>query len=325
MTQEVLHRGNRILGRCAMPCVVAIGMVPSWVGAASTPNVTVDCPAMAAELRASVEARARAELAMNRVTGGEINVHCWLPLVVVESTTPVRSSSRHLVGNPDQWVDEILSMVHELLTPEVQPATLPSLAPQPIAEAPKNPPAFVPPLPAPQQFAAPVAVASPPRPDLSHHVQLTPQIGIGLCAELWFKPEVLPGPCAWFGIRHASWSQVAVGGGVQWAASRLNDIAIRHWHAGIEWRLGRTVWIAVGTQVSVYQLTPPQNLSPNYYPVRPRTNAARRHFNPYLTPTLTAKHWHPDPTESRCLHRSPPQCPRRIYPAATRFDRERRV
>jgi hypothetical protein len=65
----------------------------------------------------------------------------------------------------------------------------------------------------------------------------------------------------WLGIR-AQGSLVAATGGVHWAASRLSGVAIRHWHQGLEWRLGRAPWFALGAHLSIYQLLAGPGMSP---------------------------------------------------------------
>jgi hypothetical protein len=88
-------------------------------------------------------------------------------------------------------------------------------------------------------------------------------MGIGACAEIWAKPlAFLPGVCILVGLR-SSLARIAVTGGVQWSTSRVHDIGIRHWQAGVDWSFGHQFWFALQGQVSVVQLVPRAGLSPD--------------------------------------------------------------
>lgn len=258
----MLPRGNGFRRLSALSGLVCLAIIPARA-AAESPKVEVDCPAMTPEQQASVEARSRAELAMLGVSTGEIGIRCWPPLAVVQyamSAEPVRSSSRHLVGETDAWIDQILSIVHVLFAPTPEStASVPIPVAQPTASA-----AEVAPVPiAPQRTATPAQGASQWRPELPKAEPLTSQLSIGGCAEVWAKPlAILPGVCALLGLR-SSFSRIALVGGIQWSAARVHDMSIRHWQGGVEWSLGHPLWLAVSGQLSVFQLMPSAGLSPS--------------------------------------------------------------
>jgi hypothetical protein len=220
---------------------------------------------MSDEQRASLEARTRAELAMNRLTDGELHVHCVRPLVVVEYKTPglpIRSNSAALATDINQWVEEILALIHAVTTPASEIANQTNTLQAPRIEPPPSEiAARLPPQP---NTASAVPVPNGPEASTRGQTSYMTDLGIGLCSELWAKPmNALLGPCATLGLRLSSLSRIAVIGGTQWSLARPADINIRHWQAGIEARLGASIWFALGAQVSILHLTPGNGLLPN--------------------------------------------------------------
>lgn len=92
------------------------GQSPCWrpeARARSDPaELSVDCPALSGEWRSSLEARARAELAMKQLTNGRLQIRCAAARVVVEFVPASGSSQRRdasLTGQPKAFVEQILS------------------------------------------------------------------------------------------------------------------------------------------------------------------------------------------------------------------------
>lgn len=229
-----------------------------------TPDVVIDCSSLSNEQRASLEARARAELAMNHLTESEIHISCVLPLVVVVHAmkdVTIRSSSATLVQDTNQWVEEILTLIHAVIAP---PAG--TTLNKPVADAPivTNLPVENPPNSALQQQSSSAAL-TPWSPKASKRGEISQLIfgGGGLCSEFWAKPgNALMGPCVSLGLQISSFSRFAATGATQWSTAKPNGIALHLWQAGVEARFGRSAWFALGTQLSAVDLTPERNLSP---------------------------------------------------------------
>ena len=254
--------GNFLL-RVAL-CVVAIGALSSRAGAALTPDVVIDCAALSSEQRASLEARARAELAMNRLSESEIQVNCVSPLVVVSYAAngiSVRSSSAPLVQDINQWVEEILTLIHAVVAPSVglgNSDTPASGASSETITSPVNAPNMSAPSKSLPTMSTEYSVEAPHRGE-SKSVSL----GGGLCAELWAKPmNALVGPCVSAGLRLSPFSRIAVTGATQWSTGKPDDIALHLWQGGVEARFGRSFWFALGMQLSAIHLVPSSDFLP---------------------------------------------------------------
>jgi hypothetical protein len=174
------------------------------------------------------------------------------------------------MGDPAAWIEQILSTVHDLLTqkaeaaaPPAEIAALPEQAPvQPVPEGAVSPSGMTGDTRAKEEARAPAHDTSSWRPESPRGEPLARNAGIGVCAEMWGKPlALLPGACASLGVR-SSLARIALTGGLQWSAARVYEIKIRHWHAGIEWSFGQPYWVALGAQVSAFQLTPKAGFSP---------------------------------------------------------------
>jgi len=168
---------------------------PFSAKAEAGPSVTVECPPLSEEQRASIEVRTRAEVALD--------------------------------PDPRLWADQILSLTHSLIAdyrsesvlgPEEPPS--PSIA-RNESSRPNSP--------------VVTARASEPResPHASEGHALS--LAVGPCAEFWVTPTNLQlGPCATIGVPTSSRSRVALTGGAKWSLARPNDIEIPHWHGGLE-------------------------------------------------------------------------------------------
>jgi hypothetical protein len=260
----VTRRGNGIVRLGAALAAVAFGTLSPQAGAALTPDVVIDCPWLSKEQQASLEARARAELAMNYLTESEIHISCAPPLIVVTYApkgTPVRSSSAVLVQDIDQWVEEILALIHAAIAPPSEPA--PSTMP---AEAPIEPyaPAYLAPIGQPQvKYSSAVPTQFSHEESRRGGVSRLTSVGGGLCSELWAKPvNVLMGFCASIGLSLPSFWRLAATGATQWSTAKPSDIGLHLWQGAVEARIGRDYWFAFGTQMSIIHLTPDNGLLP---------------------------------------------------------------
>jgi hypothetical protein len=259
----VKSRGNGIYRLRVALCAVAIVALTSRAGAA-TPDVVIDCPALSSEQRSSLEARARAELAMNRLSESQIQINCVSPLVLVTygaNGVPIRSSSASLVQDINQWVEEILTLIHVVIAPSVDLTDNATAAPAsgepspPVASvaASEMPSATLPATPNEFSFDA-----SRRRP-----TSLSTFVGGGLCSELWAKPaNAFAGPCASVGLHLSSFWRIAATGATEWSAAKPDNIAIHLWQAGAEARFGRAFWFALGMQLSAFSLVPDNGFLP---------------------------------------------------------------
>jgi hypothetical protein len=200
---------------------------------------------------------------MNHLAEGEIRIDCVPPLVVVAYATsgvPVRTSSATLVQDTNQWVEEILTLIHAAIAPTAESALSVPAASSPVATA---TPVEVAPAPAAHSNSAIVA-GDLPEPSRRRETSFSGFVGGGVCSELWAKPvNGLLGPCASIGLQLSPDLRVAATGATEWTTGKPSDIALHLWQAGGEARFGRNVWAAFGAQLSALDLTPDRNLSPN--------------------------------------------------------------
>jgi hypothetical protein len=230
-------------------------------------DLVVDCHGLDAELRASLEARARANLTLKRLEGWQLQVVCDGPRVVVEFTPEGGSPSRRegaLVGEPKDWVDRMLALVHDAASvPEpTQPPSSSAAFPEPPAPETTVPPHADPVKPE-RTPTQPMTVARGPlrtsmEASLSVHVE--PEASMG--AEAWLaKPLVLVGPTAsvgvWFGRRF----RLVPGVGAAWSAGS-QDVAVRSLEAGLDAAAGDRFWFALGARVAWLRFDPRPALSP---------------------------------------------------------------
>ncbi len=242
---------------------------PLSAKAQTGPSVIIECPTLSEEQRASIEVRTRAELALSPSSFSQLRVHCvsrWLLVEAVDGSNQVRTSSATLDSDTVLWADQILALTHSLVANNSQGESV--LRPQePLAA--QN---------ARNESSRPNAPATPPAPphrdspngNQTHALNLA----VGPCAEFWVKPTNLQlGPCATIGVPTSPRSRIAFTGGAQWSLVQPSDIEIRHWHGGIEVQFGQKWWLALGTQLSVLNLTPNNGLLPK----------SRNTFEPMLT------------------------------------------
>ncbi len=269
-------RLHGIAGRLAAPCAGAILLAATYAPAETAPILNINCPSMTEELRSSLEARARAELAVQGVWTGTLQIHCVVPLLVVEYSKPgfmTRSSSTPLPADVNQWVENILGLIHDATTangasPKAQQSAVqPSSEKPPRAAASSALPQAVPAYsqPASSQLEQPAQSSSTQQSIATDGPSMMrPFAAFGICTDLWPKAgNALLGPCAWTGLRVRRLWRLAATGGVQWAAAQTESIGIRSWHVGLDVRYGRTYWLAIGSELSAIRLAPSSGTLPS--------------------------------------------------------------
>ena len=248
----------------SVPLLISIaGLVyfvvnPLSAKAEAGPSVTIECPPLSEEQRASIEVRTRAEVALSPLTFSQLRVRCASRLLSIEavaSGNQVRAKSAPLYPDPRLWADQILTLTHSLIADDKGDSVLrpkePLVSPNAESESSRRN-SLVVTLPASKSRESPHASEG-------HALSLA----VGPCAEFWVTPMNLQlGPCATISVPTSSRSRVALTGGAKWSLARPNDIEIRHWHGGIEAYFGLKWWVAVGTQLSVLSLAPKNGLLP---------------------------------------------------------------
>lgn len=243
-------------------------------------EVRVNCPELASEMRSSLEARTRAQLALKNLQTGHVHIDCAQGRVRVEfesSSGAIAEQVLALSGEPATWVETILALVHQLTSPasETSPASVsefPSEAAATTATTePTTPPStpLVPPVATTTSPATPPAAsASQSTPDSSSATRGRPatelrfEPGLGLCSELWTnEPLLLLGPCASFGARLAQF-RVAPTLGFAWASAKPDGISLATTTLGLETTYGERWWVGGGFQLSWSHLDAPEELSP---------------------------------------------------------------
>jgi hypothetical protein len=261
---------GRGFGLCLGALAFALGLLARPVSATPV-DLELDCQGLSAALQASLEARARADLSMKRLEGWHLRVTCDGPRARVEFTPaggPVSVREGALIGEPEDWVDRVLSLVHDTaaleeaappandaefsaahVRPEEPEATTQAAEPVRPAERPKQL--------APQPDARPRG-ASPRR---AVAVRLEPEASIG--AEVWTaEPLVLVGPAASLGIRLERRFRIVPTAAAAWSAGSKEDIAVRLIEGGVDTVLGERWWLGVGGRVAWLRFEPRQQLSP---------------------------------------------------------------
>jgi hypothetical protein len=252
-----------------MPWIVLAGVLLARPVSAEPVDLVVDCRGLSAELRASLEARLRAGLSLKRLERWHLRVACDGRTAAVEFTAEGGVVSRReaaLAGEPEDWVDRVLELVHDAAAvPErTEPTTsaqLPVVPEPPEAAPPRAGPAARPVAP-PVVVATPVE-AAPPRasPIAPRTLRIEPEAS--LSAEAWLaEPLVLVGPAAsvglWFERRFRLVPTVAAA----WSAGSGQDVAVRSLEGGLDAAVGAGWWFALGARVAWLRFDPRAALSP---------------------------------------------------------------
>ena len=257
--------------------IVAFATCPAK--AQTSTIIGIDCETVPQEARSSAEARARAELTMQGTSGGWLQIRCEAPLLVVKHVAldgKTRTSSAPLATDVNQWVESVLSQVHDVTT-----ATPQALVPQPVAaeSKPEQTPATASTTPAPQVEPLPAphggrrAEQPPPTQpaaalDPASPIKVRPIVAVGLCTDLLVDSfNLLPGPCIRAGLRLNDRWRVALTATLQWGVWQPESIAIRSGHGGIDVRYGRTWWLSSSVELSALHLVSTGALAPNTHNV----------------------------------------------------------
>jgi hypothetical protein len=250
------------------------------VTALSPAELSVDCPVLSGELLSSLEARVRADLAMKQLSDGRLHIRCASGRASVEfepTQGPHRRLESSLTGEPENFVEQILALAHDVTVPSEataagadeshfpeQPsadastpstaasASVSSTTPSEAAAAPAFPPLRTLTSPAPSP-----AASTPAAP-----VRLEP--GIGACGELWAaQPLLLLGPCASFGFRLRPTLRVAGSFAISWGTAEPSAIAVRNLGGGIEASFGEPLWLGLGARAAWLHFTPAAGFAPS--------------------------------------------------------------
>lgn len=237
-----------LLSLVALAALCAAGSAraaPARVG------ISIDCPRLDDDGRAALEARARADLVLERVSEGTVFIACrestariaWRP-----STGDSRDATVSLPADRPGSVDALLQVVHSVLVDVVASTPGPSLDPE-VAPPPAPPPPSPPP---PPELATPSAIPSdgsagtstpveretPPRRTSSRWRALA-----GARSELWSGAIAgavgaqagvrvgLPGPWRLAVLAGPSWGTTSASGihaWSLWAAARVELVPWNH-------------------------------------------------------------------------------------------------
>jgi hypothetical protein len=231
-------------------------------------DLQIECPGLSAELQASLEARARAELSMKRLEDWHLRITCDGPRATVEFTPaggPASLRDGALIGEPEDWVDRVLSLLHdaaaiEEAAPPASGASFPATHEQPEAATRAAEPArpVERPTPAATQPDAAPRGASPRQ---AGSVRLEPEASIG--AEVWSaEPLALVGPAASLGIHLEGRFRIVPTAAVAWSAGSKQDIAVRLIEAGVDAVVGERWWVGFGGRVAWLRFEPRRTLAP---------------------------------------------------------------
>jgi hypothetical protein len=258
---------GRGFGLCLGALVLAQGLLARLVSAAPV-DLQIDCRGLSAELQASLEARARAELSMKRLEDWHLRVTCDGPRARVEFTPAgglVSLREGALIGEPEDWVDRVLALVHDAAAideaaPPASGAQFPAEREQPEAATRAAEPVR------PVERPTPVATQPDARPRGTSPrravaVRFEPEAGIG--AEVWTaEPLVLLGPVASLGINFEGRFRIVPTAAVAWSAGSKQDISIRLLEGGVDAVVGERWWLGFGARVAWLRFEPQRALSP---------------------------------------------------------------
>jgi hypothetical protein len=272
--------GSARRGSLAWAKVLLAAALATRPVAAETPaELRVDCPALSGELLSSLEARARAGLAMKRLSDGRMHIRCESDRASVEFEPKQGQSRRRdssLAGEPEDFVEQILALIHDVTVPSEEAAARADegLVPQEPSGNASTPStaastsaSTTPPQAPPAQALPPhrTVVAPAPRPAAltpAARVRLEP--GIGACGELWAaKPLLLLGPCASFGFRLRPTWRIAASAAISWGTVEPSAIAVRNLGGGVEASFGEPFWLGLGARASWLRFTPDEGFAPS--------------------------------------------------------------
>jgi hypothetical protein len=256
---------GRAFGLCLGALALAQGLLAR--PASATPvDLELDCQGLSAELQASLEARARADLSMKRLEGWHLRVTCDGPRAAVEFTPAGGLVSRRegaLVGEPEDWVDRVLALMHDA-------ATTGETAPSASADFPaanEGPETATQTAEAVRPVERSTQLAMPPdahprgaSSGRAAGVRLEAEASVG--AEVWTaEPLVLVGPAASVGIRLERRIRIVPAAAAAWSAGS-QDVAVRLLEGGIDAAVGERWWLALGGRIAWLRFEPQRPLFP---------------------------------------------------------------
>lgn len=261
---------GRAFGLCLRALALALGLLARPVSATPV-DLELDCQGLSAELQASLEARARADLSLKRLEGWHLQVTCDGPRALVEFTPAGGLVSRRegaLIGEPEDWVDRVLSLVHDAATTDettdetAPPASTEFPAAHEGPEAATQPPDIGRPAERPEPLPRPPD--GRPRGASSGRavaVRLEAEASVG--AEVWpAEPLVLVGPAAAAGIRVDRRFRVVPAAAAAWSVGSSHDVAVRLLEGGVDAVVGERWWLGLGGRIAWLRFEPQRPLSP---------------------------------------------------------------
>jgi hypothetical protein len=264
---------GRAFGLCLGGALALAQSLVARSVSATPVDLQIDCQGLSAELQASLEARSRAELSMKRLEGWHLQITCDGPRAAVEFTPaggPVSVREGTLIGEPEDWVDRMLSLVHDAAAIDEAPpqpaggANFPAAQERPEAATPIAEP--VPPVEPPKQLATQLATqpdARPggPSPRKADAVRFEPEMSVGV--EVWTaEPLVLVGPAASLGIRLERRLRIVPTAAAAWSAGLDQNVFVRLIEGGVDAVLGDRWWLGLGGRVAWLRFEPRPALVP---------------------------------------------------------------
>jgi hypothetical protein len=279
--------------RCSRRIAFGLAWLPAVALAQSPPSVVVTCERLSEEQRASVEARARADLAVKGLHSGTVALSCSNQLSQVDYVAQGRASERRAAPSTvdtAQLVEQLLALLdaattavavaeRELPAPasDETAATAAPTAPAPEARAPAATPRAATPRAATPRAATPRAAATgASRPESPGNITNRDalrapsprelELGVGVESELWSNEIfVVVGPRLGAGIVFDERFGLRAAGGLLLASARPAGTESRMYWAGFEgeWRFAAGAAAVAGADLSSLGVTAPAGWEPS--------------------------------------------------------------
>jgi hypothetical protein len=245
---------------------IALGIAGLPAVAHAAPSVSVSCELLSHDERASVEVRARADLAVKGLNDGSIELTCADGQARVEYAAPGRATqhrSAPSAGDSKQLLERLLALLDEATSASREAAVTAQNAeyePPPVADS---------------EVAAKVARSrESPRRKLSPAPR-TPaappswrqiEVGVGISSEFWVSEVTAAvGPKLGVGLTLYPKLRARLTGALLLASHRPEDIASRLFLLGAEaeWRAVQRIGLAAGANLSQLVVVPRPGWSPS--------------------------------------------------------------
>jgi hypothetical protein len=259
----------RAFGICLGALASAAGVLFARPLDAAPVDLVIDCPGLSAELRASLEARARADLSMKRIERFHLSVVCDDGRAAVEFIPAGGLVSRRegaLVGEPEDWVDRVLALVHEAAAvtdaSELSRSVAEFSADRAPQEAAMPPTERAQPAEAPRQSAARAGTRPVGRPpENPTTLRLEPEVSVGV--EVWTaQPLALVGPAVAVGLPLEPYLRIVPTVAAAWSTGSGDDVTVRRIEGGADAVLGERWWFGLGVRAAWLRFAPRLSLSP---------------------------------------------------------------